>query len=41
MQLKDLRTEIDKIDDELVKLFVRRMDICAQVADYKGPFALY
>ena len=35
MELKDLRTEIDMIDDELVRLFVRRMDICAQVADYK------
>ena len=32
MDLKDLRNEIDKIDDELVKLFVRRMEIAAQVA---------
>ena len=35
MDLKDLRNEIDKIDDELVELFVRRMDIAAQVAAYK------
>ncbi len=35
MDLKDLRNEIDKIDDELVKLFVRRMEIAAQVAAYK------
>ena len=35
MELKDLRTEIDKIDDELVKLFVRRMETAAQIAAYK------
>ena len=35
MELKDLRTEIDKIDDELVRLFGARMNIAAQIADYK------
>lgn len=35
MDLKDLRDEIDKIDDELVKLFVRRMETAAQIAAYK------
>ena len=35
MELKELRTEIDKIDDELVRLFGARMDIAAQIADYK------
>jgi len=35
MKLKDLRTEIDKIDDELVRLFGARMEIAAQIADYK------
>ena len=35
MDLKDLRNEIDKIDDELVKLFVRRMETAAQIAAYK------
>lgn len=35
MDLKELRAEIDKLDDELVRLFVRRMEICAQVAEYK------
>ena len=35
MNLSDLRVEIDKIDDELVKLFAQRMDIAAQIADYK------
>ena len=35
MELKELRTEIDVIDDELVRLFGKRMDIAAQIADYK------
>lgn len=33
--LEELRQEIDKIDKELLNLFVKRMDICSQVADYK------
>ena len=35
MDLTEIRTEIDKIDDELVRLFCARMDLSAQVADYK------
>ena len=35
MELKDLRNEIDAIDDELVKLFSQRMDVAARIADYK------
>ena len=35
MDLKELREEIDGIDETLVKLFVKRMDLSAQVADYK------
>ena len=35
MDLQDLRQEIDAIDEELVKLFLRRMEVSAQVADYK------
>ena len=35
MDLTELRSEIDKIDDELVRLFGQRMDIAAQIADYK------
>ena len=35
MELKDLREQIDNIDSELVKLFVKRMGLSAQVADYK------
>ena len=35
MELKDLRTQIDNIDQSLVELFVKRMNLSAQVADYK------
>ena len=35
MDLKELRSEIDKIDDELVRLFCKRMDISAEIADFK------
>ena len=35
MSLKEIRTQIDAIDDELVQLFVKRMNLSAQVADYK------
>ena len=35
MELKEIRNQIDQIDDQLVKLFVERMELSAQVADYK------
>lgn len=35
MDLKELRTQIDSIDDQLVTLFGQRMEIAAQIADYK------
>lgn len=35
MNLQELRREIDKVDDQMVRLFVRRMGIAAQIADYK------
>ncbi len=35
MELSELRAKIDKIDDELVRLFGERMEIAAQIADYK------
>ena len=40
MDLKELRTEIDSIDDQLVKLFAQRMEISAQIADYKKEKSL-
>lgn len=33
--LLELRSQIDEIDREMVKLFEKRMDICRQVAEYK------
>ncbi len=35
MDLKQLRNQIDTIDDQLVKLFTERMDVAAQIAAYK------
>ena len=35
MDLQTLRTQIDKIDDELILLFGRRMDVSAEIARYK------
>ena len=35
MELKDYRNQIDAIDNELVRLFVARMNLSAQVANYK------
>ena len=35
MELSELRREIDAIDDQLVDLFCRRMEIAAKVAQYK------
>ena len=35
MELKDTRLQIDSVDEQLVKLFVQRMRLSAQVADYK------
>ena len=35
MDLKDYRNQIDEIDDELVRLFAKRMEVSAQIADFK------
>ena len=35
MELKDYRDQIDQIDDEIVRLFQQRMDVAAQIAEYK------
>ena len=35
MDIKELRGQIDEIDEQLVKLFCQRMDVAAKVADYK------
>ena len=35
MDLNQLRSEIDKIDDQLISLFGQRMEIAARIGDYK------
>ena len=35
MDMKDFRSRIDSIDEELVRLFSQRMEIAGQIADYK------
>ena len=35
MDLQELRNQIDEIDEQIVALYERRMDISSQVADYK------
>ncbi len=35
MDISQLRGKIDEIDNELVRLFAARMDVAAQIADYK------
>lgn len=35
MDLNDYRKEIDSIDDQMIALFSRRMDIAAKIAEYK------
>ena len=35
MELIELRGDIDKIDNELIRLFCARMEIAAQIAEYK------
>ena len=34
-ELKDIRVELDKLDDEFVKLFVKRMSLSEEVAKIK------
>ena len=40
MDLNELRNEINAIDDEILKLFLRRMETAGQVADYKKAHGL-
>ena len=35
MDMNELRAKIDNIDEELVRLFGERMDVCAQIGTYK------
>ena len=35
MDLKELRSQIDQIDQQLVDLFVQRMDVASKIADQR------
>lgn len=35
MELSNYRQEIDKIDDEMLNLFQKRMEVCAKIGEYK------
>ena len=35
MDLEELRLQIDEVDDQLIKLVEKRMDIAAGIAEYK------
>ena len=36
MNLEEIRQDIDRLDNELLELFVRRMKLCCDVAEYKS-----
>jgi monofunctional chorismate mutase len=40
MNLHDYRQRIDKVDDEILRLFKERMDIARQIAGYKKAHGL-
>lgn len=35
MELKECREKLDKIDEQIIKLFLERMDTVREVAEYK------
>ncbi len=40
MEIQTIRTQIDKTDREIVSLLVRRMNLCAEIADCKAKSGL-
>ena len=40
MDLEEIRQDIDKLDDQLLELFAKRMKLCCDVADYKAENGL-
>ncbi len=40
MELNELRSQIDQIDDEMLELFLKRMDVSEKVASYKAAHGL-
>lgn len=35
MDLSDIRVELDKVDSEIIELYLKRMELCGHVAQYK------
>ena len=35
-KLLEMRKELDKIDEEIIRLYKERMKVCEQIGDYKG-----
>ena len=40
MELSEIRTRIDAVDDQLLKLFLERMELAEEVAAYKNEHHL-
>ena len=40
MELSEIRTRIDTVDDQLLALFLQRMDLSDEVAAYKNEHSL-
>ncbi|MER2024674.1 MAG: chorismate mutase, partial [Eubacteriales bacterium] len=40
MELSELRDQINQIDDEMLELFLRRMDVSEAIAAYKKAHGL-
>lgn len=40
MDLNNIRNQIDSLDAELVELFLKRMNLCKEVAQYKKEHGL-
>ena len=40
MELSEIRKHIDEVDDQLLQLFLQRMDLADQVAAYKNEHHL-
>ena len=40
MELSELRARIDIVNDEILKLFLERMDLVEQIGDYKKAHGL-
>lgn len=40
MDITDYRNEIDRIDEELVRLFTKRLAVCDKIAEYKKEHGL-